>query len=225
MANEMIEPRVNGALLSTYGAKMLDYSVGGVSYKNGYAFTPRAFFPIATTPQIGVREITIELDFDEDWQNNEAKISDFAALLAKGAELLLPDGFLYTVIYTANDAPTRPAPWITTVSFELDGVRHGALEQVTLTAPGTITVKGNRTAPARLTVSDISGTVTVAGITIEGLTGEVVIDGIARTVTQNGENVFGNTDLTEFPTVTPGAFDVDFSDGLTVLVEYYPLYM
>jgi len=222
---EIIEPRVNDIPFSMYGAKMLDYSVDGVPYKSGYLFAPSAFFPTILKGQVGIRHIEIELDFQgTGWRETEHMISDVTAVLAQGCELLLPDGFYYRCAFDENSAPTRPAPWITTVTFELYGVRHGKLEQVTLSETSEIWVDGNRTTPARLTVSGVSGTVTVAGITITGISGEVVIDGIARTVTQNGVNVFDHTDLTAFPSLPAGRAEIVFSAGLTVKVEYYPLY-
>lgn len=223
---KIIEPRVNDTPFSMYGAKMLDFSVGGIGYKNGHLFTPNAFFPVIVSGQINLRHIEIELDFSGlGWRETERAISNLTAVFLAGCDLLLPDGFYYRCAFDENSAPTRPAPWISSVTFEFDGVRHGRLEQATLTESGHILVEGNRTAPARLTVSGISGTVTVCGITIEGLAGEAVIDGINRTVTQNGENVFGNTDLTTFPTLAPGRAEIVFSAGLTVKVEYYPLYL
>lgn len=223
---KIIEPRVNDTPFSLYGAQMLDFSVGGVGVKNGYLFTPSAFFPVVVLGEITLRRVKITLDFSGlGWQETERAISDLTAVFLAGCDLLLPDGFYYRCAFDQNSAPKRPAPWISTATFEFDGVRHGRLEQRTLTASGSFVVEGNRPAPARLTVSGISGTVTVAGITITGLTGTVVIDGLSRKVTQNGSNVFGNTDLTTFPKLTPGRAEIVFTAGLTVKVEYYPLYM
>ena len=216
---------INGRDLSLYGAKMLDFSVSGISYTDNYSMQPNGFFPVRYQGQASLRDLTLTLDFvGTTWAECETLASDFMAELASGADIGLPDGYLYFCVIQKNAAPKRPSKYITTHTINLKAVRHGALETATTTTTETLLNAGNRPAPARVTVSGITGTVTVFGVTITGLTGTVILDGLSKTVTQNGQNVFGNTNLVKFPLLDVGYNEITVPSGCTVKVEYYPLY-
>lgn len=208
-----------------YGCKIVDYSVGGVNIMDGYFMPPAGFFPVRYDGKVGMRQINLTLEFKGTPEQCEEYVSDFLAdLISEGIDFLFPDGFWYRVVYNQDNATARKGRVYAQHAFRLLGVRHGALITETLTATENIIVQGNRVTPCRLTVSGISGTVTVFGITISGLTGSVVIDGINGTVTQGNVNVFGNTDLTDFPKLKPGTNSIVVPSGCTVNIEYYPLY-
>lgn len=220
--------KINGVALSAFGGRLLDFSVTGSSYKNGYTMPPRGFFPVRYIGDIGLRDVTLTVDFiGSEWSDAETAASDFIAELVRGADILLPDGFLYYSAFDSDAAFKTPARNIVTHTVKLKAVRHGPLVSDQFSAPATITVtaSGNRETPARLYAEGVSGACAVKGISITDLTGEIVIDGIEGKVTRNGQNVFANTNLTTFPRLNPGANTITASGSLTGLtVEYYPLY-
>lgn len=209
---------------STYGAKLIDYAVAGVDIKNNYMMPPAGFFPARYAGEVGMRTISITLEFKGTASERELNASALTKELVSGADVLLPDGFYYYAVYKQDIASKRKGLIYSQKQYQFFGVRHGALETVTLSSSGSITVKGNKQTPCRVTVANISGTVTVFGTTITGLTGTVVLDGIACKVTQGNVNVFGSTNLTEFPKLNAGANSITVPSGCTLTIEYYPLY-
>lgn len=67
----------------------------------------------------------------------------------------------------------------------------------------------------------------VDGITVSNLSGNLdfVIDGISGEVKCNGINRFLDTDLIEFPKVSPGNNSITFSNGVTLEVSFYPTFV
>lgn len=51
MTGRAIETRINGSSLSMYRAKLLDYSIGAVSYSDGYITPVAKPFPVKLTPK------------------------------------------------------------------------------------------------------------------------------------------------------------------------------
>lgn len=97
----------------------------------------------------------------------------------------------------------------------------------------TFTVAGTDKTPLVLTVSSNIG---LNSLTIEGLTeqaftisevqkdSKIVIDGENCTITENGENILGKTDLWEFPQAEPGSRTLKLSSVCTANLSYYPRY-
>ena len=147
----------------------------------------------------------------------------------QGCELLLPDGFYYSCVFGAVDRSAHKSAWITQINLKLFGVRHGAKVTTSAITSGTISASGNRATPAKMTIGNITDdcSVTINGeeITIEGLTGTVVIDGIECKVTSNNTNVFAATNLSKFPELRAGNNTISTTGGVNVVIEYYPLYV
>lgn len=224
-----IEPKIEGASFGTYRAHLLDYEIGACDYSNGYIIPPTAMIPVKLKHSLGLRSITLNIDFEGDTPNEIAQnISEFTELLHNGAEILLPDGFTYGCVYKSASTPKEKAPWINQVKFSLEGYRHGALETHTLTETGSIFVDGNYKTPCVLKITTEASSATVCGISVDNISGVVVIDGYKKTVTEDGINKFGDTDMTEFPKLNPGYREVGISaEGgadITVEISYYPIY-
>lgn len=227
MAGRAIETRINGASLDLYRAKLLDYSIGAVEYSDGYITPAAKLFPVKITPKIGMREITITLDFEGDDARQLSKsISSFTAALMANADIELPDGFHYWSVYDSASAQAHVAPWIDQVTFNLHGLRHEEIVTATFAASGKLTVEGNMNTPAIVKLTPRSGASSMSfnGITINS-SSVVTIDGVYTTVFDaNGNNVFGDTDMTEWPKLTPGDNSITIS-GCTAEISYYPIYV
>ena len=152
-------------------------------------------------------------------------ISEMSDVLLSGPEIMLPDGFLYWCEYDGASTPTRKAPWIEQVKFQLHGVRHSPLETKTFTASGKLKAHGNMESPmiAELTPSG-SGNMVFNGITI-GSSLPVTIDSVYTTVKNSlGNNVFGSTDMTKWPSLNPGDNTITMSGISSAKISYYPIW-
>ena len=229
-----IEPKIEGASFGTFNAHLLTYEIGATDYSNGYVLPPTSMIPVKTKHTLGLRKITLTMDFEGDTPNDIAmNISEFTKLLHEGAEILLPDGFTYRCVFKKTSTPKEKAPWIMQVKFTLEGYRHGALETKTLTSTASIYVEGNCPTPAILKITTAASSVTVCGISVDNISGVIVIDSYKKTVVQiaNGvtTNKFADTDMTEFPKLATGYTPIEISANggaaISVEVSYYPIFV
>ena len=225
---------VDGRGSSEFGARLLaSYSIGGASL-NRSRIQPSAgmrFIPAGS--QVGLREINLPVHvFGQSPLETQLQKSALdAALLADPVELYLPDGFLYTASCDSIGEVTEYTQdgCILAGSYKLSGFRHGPLRTIQLPAGGgECLIQG--TAPdmeCRLTctVGTVSDSYLMAGILwVDVKAGDVlVLDGIRRAVTKNGENALNQTDLTRWPLLAPGRNVMTAPDAMTV--EYYPIYL
>lgn len=209
---------------STYGAKMLDFSVGEISVSNNYFFAPKGFFPVRYAGSHGMRDVSITLEFTGTWATCTQNASNLVKDLSAGSDILLPDGFWYYCVLLPGKAPKRKGFSYESQVFTLKGVRHAALVTSTLSSDGTVSNTGNRETPVRLTISNVTEDIEVMGVTISDFTGTIVIDGINGTVTAGGNNAFMYTDFTEFPKLQPGSNSITVPSGVSLTIEFYPLW-
>lgn len=233
-----IEPTMNDVPISAYKASILSYSIGSCSYDNGYFLPVGTMIPVKLKHTLGLRPITITIDFEGETEHSIAEnIIAFTKELHEGAEILLSDGFTYKCYYKKASDPSVKAPWIRQVKFSLEGYRHGSIEKKSIhaTATGTFSmfVEGDCTTPAVIKISTEAETITVLGVTIDNITGDITIDGYNKTIKQEGQNHFADSDLTEFPSLEPGLNSISVSlpvgtvnDEIEADIEisYYPLY-
>lgn len=222
-----METRINGASLSMYRASFLDFEIGAVEYSDGYIKPAAKAFPVKINPKIGMRAISLTLDFEGENAREIAKsISAFTAALMNRADIELPDGFHYWCVFDSASSQTRVAPWIEQVTFHLHGLRHEDLETHHFANTGKMVVEGNMETPAivRLTPKAGASSMIFNGITIDS--GSVItIDGVYTTVKDSsGNNAFGSTDMTEWPKLTPGDNLITLS-GCEADISYYPIYV
>ncbi len=227
----VIQPKINGALLDVYGAKMLEYSVGPVSYENGYYRPPRSMFPVRLDADIGLRRVQIKLDFEgPNMRQIAMAISNLTAQLHKEADLFLPDGFHYLCCFDEQSTPEEKAPWIMQVEYTFSGLRHGGMCSVKLPSGAgakKVFIEGNYRAPVVYTVSPKGAkSFSVGDIAIANVgAADVVIDGIRGKVTQDGMNKYLDATMTQFPVLEPGLNTVNVVGDVDVRCDYYPLYM
>ncbi len=219
--------KVNGVALSTHGASLLSYDTGAVALKNNYFKPSKRLPPAIFSPDMPLRTVIIKCEFiGATDAAAESAATGFGFILTAETDLELPDGYHYRGVLTNAGKPKRVAQGIFQRDYTLAAYRHGDMESATLSASGSVIIKGNMPAAARYTITMGGGTTfSVNGISITGITGStIVIDGIKGLVTEDGVNCFGKTDMTEFPTVTPGANYVSIAGNGSVKIEYYPIY-
>ncbi len=223
-----VKPKINDMMLGIFDAEMLDnYSIGPCKFEGGYVLPPSATFPIILAGKVGVRSISITLDFSGATRHERTKtISQFTQILQEGCELLLPDGFYYTCVYDGASTPEDKSPWITQVRFSLIGVRHSDLRTAKFTTgTSVLEVDGNCNTPAIITIRATDTEVTVCGFTVKNIKDEVVINGMDGTVLENGLNKYGDIEnMTKFPEFSAGKNNIEIVGNAEVIISYYPIY-
>ena len=223
-----INPKINGKTLDIFDAEMLDnYSIGPCDFENGYIIPPSATFPIILAGKVGVRSVSITLDFSGDTRHERTlTISKFTQLLQDGCELLMPDGFFYTCVFKSSSSPQEKSPWITQVNFSLIAVRHSALKtEIFTTGTSVLKVEGNCNSPAIIKIKATDTEVTVCGFTVKNIKGEVIINGMDGTVLENGLNKYGDIEnMTKFPEFSAGNNTIEVVGKAEVKISYYPIF-
>ena len=216
---------INDQLPGKWGAEMLSYEIGACAYSTGYMKAPSKIFPIKLVPTIGIRSIVMKFDFmGESPFETAMAIADMTDELQKGADILLPDGFYYWCEFDSASTPARKAPWIEHVKFTLHGVRHSRLEETTLTENGTVIADGNIETPMIVYLVPSGSSMIFQGITIDSSL-PVTIDGIDTTIKDSdGYNIFGDTDMTKWPSLVPGENTITMTGVSSAKISYYPIW-
>ena len=224
-----VQSTINGNLLSTFGAKLVEYEVGPCSYSDSYLLPPKSIIPVRLNGNVGLRKVTIVLDFFGASEGVIAlAISNLTAELIKKSELYLPDGFYYNCVYIKASTPEYKASWIKRVKFEFNGYRHGARVDVPIFNGTVVNVLGNFETPVKYDIQESSAvdhSVSINGITVKNVTKRLIIDGMTATVTMDGINKFGDTDIVEFPKLKPGENKIYLNGSPSAMLTYYPIYL
>lgn len=221
-----------------YGLNMLSYQIGPSIETGRYIKPPSSMFPVALKKKTTIRKIRIQLEFiAKDFNEVATNIALFTQKLQDGVDLYLPDGYGYFCLVDDVSEPEQVTSWISTVEFDLVGIRHGNKATHTLTNGSEFNVGGMtdveavvkiapKTAPAEATIviTNASGD-KLTDISVSSIKKTVVVDGISKKVTEAGVNKFGDTEMFEFPKIGIGKNTVAIAGDVNVTVEYYPLYL
>ena len=222
---------VNGSEIYTqYKARLLDYRVGPPTISNSYMSRTTSVIPVKLKESIGTRSIELDLEFEgDDCHDSLLHISDMTALLLNENELKLPDGFEYFCILDKVSSPTLEGDTFYSVTFTLEGYRHGEMQTAEFTKSGSVFALGNCKAPAIITIENATGTVSVNDITVNNISSKVVIDGYKKTVMAvsgvTESNKFKDCVMTKFPSLNPGTNMITISGTAKVTVAYTPIYL
>ena len=174
------------------------------------------------TPQS--RELTVTFQSEKD-------ISKFTSLMVGHIEIDTEDGFLYDCILSATPDVEHIGCDYYKVTYPLSAIKKGRRKKITLSYPSTMKlIVGDIMTLPIITIipkKDISS-VNVLGSTIRNLitNKKIVIDSVSKTVEQDGQNKFGDTDLKRWPIIETGKQTLSVnSPDIEVIVEYDPLYL
>jgi phage-related protein len=220
---------INGKSNEDFDCRLLSsWKVGGTGIERKRlkkAGMAQGFLTMST--EYGLRKIELPLHFRGKTPEEAHKhLSEFTAEALADGDLLMPDGFWY--FYSLDEISEKEEisleGRIVECTFTFLGVAHDPLVR----AEGNFHALG--TAPKMAakfscTVAETGTNYDLAGVTFSTVTaGDVlVVDGINTKVTRNGMNAFANTDLIEFPTITPGYNTISCTD--TATMEYYPIWV
>lgn len=222
--------KINQINIAEYGARLQNYTCGASELTSHYYTSAKSLYPVFLSAERGLRSLSITLELQgRTWQETALRISNLTALLTgRQVDLQMEDGFHYFAILQSVSQPEVVLPEKQFVTFQFAALRHGELVAEALTQSGQIEVSGNLPADCilRVEADETRENIEVLGIRIARLEADkpMVIDGIAKTVTVENVNKLGETDLTEFPKLQPGAVQVEIPQGVRVELSYYPLY-
>ncbi len=224
---------INGVGSGEYGARLLaSYKVGGTPIKRTRQKMPGVQGWLALHTEYGLRTITLPVHVEGQTPLQASlQLSKLtAALSAEPVNLYLPNGMQYfaSLDDVGSAAELTQDGCLLPCTYKLVGYAHGDLQTVTISPNGTLHAIG--TAPhmackISCTVGKAAANYSMAGITWKNVQAgdKLEIDGLTKRVTRNGYSDIGRTDLTEWPTLTPGKNTMDARDALTV--SYYPIWL
>lgn len=219
--------KINGKALSAFGATLLSYDTGAVTFSGNYFKAEKRLQPTVFPANMPLRDIVLRCEFSETTDEGaEMKATELTADLTALSEIYLPDGFYYRGVLTKMAKPKRISTGIFTRDYTITAYRHGSKKSHTMSVSENIEVTGNYKTAAKYTITMTAGTEFILnGISITGITGSVIIiDGIEGKVTEDGANCFDKTDMTKFPELQPGTNYIAIDGNGSVQVEYFPIY-
>lgn len=237
--------KLNGIELGVFGAEAIDLEVSAHKLNNLFLGLENSIRPIKLSEKKSYRTIMIEFEFfGKDEYEVAEKQSDFTQyLLDNDIELTLPDGFTYTSTLADVGDIKRETDFIYTAKYKFAGFRHkDKVEIESVTSGDEIEVQGNDFAEAVFTVTgsgtnilnhiyrDRRGNQITEAYELECSEVPIIIDGIKKTVTRNGLNVFkSKARFGKFPALKAGTntftFVLDENQGsMALAIEYYPTF-
>jgi len=224
---------IDGNPVADYGAKLLDWVPGAPSLTNTISPGKNYAFPRLLNSEITPKPLTAVINITgKDSADAMQKASLLILAVNKTTELLMPDGFYYRSALSGVSEIGWPASWIAEFSLTFQSVQHSALVSVDIPrSPYRLYYGG--TAPAgykiEFTAPSALSSFTVCGITLTNIPSgaKIIVDGIEKTVTQNGVNKFAETNLIDFPVFDPQNPDMEItmSQYIPVKISYYPTFM
>lgn len=217
---------VNGEPIERYGAKLrMEYKASGYELENSAFKGRRRSSFVLLNSSVGFKTLTLPLVFVGcDAHDVEQKKSLFEMLLYGKNELVMDDGYMYSVYLSQIGDSTHPNPQMIEIEYTLIGVKHGPLVTVQAntiycdsTLPHTDCIL---TATVGQTGSNYQmGTVTFPQVT----QGEVLtVDGINKRILVDGAPAADRAEWITFPSLSPGKNIIACDDPMTV--EFYPVY-
>lgn len=209
-----------------YGCKpKMDYKISGceldVSIFHGRG---RSFFNLLNT-SVGLKTLKIPVVFHgEDEADVERKKSLFEMAVLGKSELIMDDGFKYSVVLTDIGQASHPSTQMIEVEYTFTGVRHDEYMVVIGNSVFCDSTLPYTDCILTATVSADGTNYKVGTVTfLEVTAGEVlVVDGINGRILVDGAPAAERAEWTEFPKLVPGMNEIACSDVLTV--EFYPVY-
>lgn len=243
----MIEMTIDNHDISVFGARLLNFSVGGSTITRNMSVANNICkIPSVYSSSVGTRQLMITLVFKphpvgdnaknttlmQRYNNSTINVARFEGyLLSHGTvEITLPDGFVYSAICTAVGTAVLDGTGEQEVAYTFTAIRHKPLQTIPLTG-ATTTVLCEATTPVycniTLTADQAYNSITLMGITINNINaGDVIaINGWDNLITCNGINKYGDSDLIDFPVLQPGKNIIN-NTAITAQgsISYYPVY-
>lgn len=213
-------------LLSSYGVGQSSVAFDMLASSSGAGF-------VVAGRTLGLRTITLPLHvYGETPEATQQHVSRLLEEFIRGrVRIGLPDGFLYFGVLTGQEGPNFITEELVSLTLTLQGIRCKPPETVTGPKFSVYGTMPEMDCIIRATVGKSAQTYTVAGVIFDGgehasglsAGDQIVIDGINKQVTINGDPAMERCSLVTFPTLHPGENVIAAPNPVTV--EYYPTYL
>lgn len=239
------EMTVNNRSIKEYNARLLNFSVGGTerSYSQSSAGSILRMPSIYHTT-LSPRRLSITLTFfpksygsernrnrsiPERLMRSTDNIVRFETdILNKVVEIGLPDGYIYKAYLQLCGTPSFDATGQQDIEYTFFAIRTKPAVKQIISSGGTVYCESNTITPFRLScLVPQKGNITICDVSFWSVeaNSEIVMDSELGIVTANGNNIFAQTTLIDFPYLNPGVNTITCSvSGLEIAVIYTPVY-
>lgn len=246
---ELVEMMINNNDIAEFGARLLNFSVGGTALTTVTRTSYNANFPKLLHTDYGQRSISITLVFKSLSIQNGILAKMHATALQKSmldnllcgsvVDISLPDGYFYKSVLNSVGNESFDGERLE-AAYLFMGIRHLSLA----------TIKSAKVYCSSTAITDCRVTARITGCddntrlqfvmshgtgstsySMNGVnSGDIVVfDGINCKVTKNGLNAFGDSNVVEFPKLYPGknTYIAQHSSPIKVefTTEYYPTFI
>ncbi len=221
---------IDGKPLHEFRAKLLDWEVAP-DLANVIS-SGKNLFPALLKSEAGQKKLSVTLNYqtaDRKWFPSPTKL---IGQLNKTVNLQMPDGFIYRSALSSVSSVKYPAKWITEFTLEFKCVQCGQYQEIDIKQnEQPIYYDGTAPAPYKIefTAPTALQSVTVQGIQLTSIPAgaKIVLDGIEKKITQNGENKFLESNLIDFPVFesSEDSIPITVSPFVPLKISYYPIYI
>ncbi|MCI9274201.1 MAG: hypothetical protein HFE39_09675 [Clostridiales bacterium] len=213
-----------------YNADLVNFndSADPVDFSIDYQQSPGKNRLIILSSNLPVR--TLQVQCYVGGKNSDQASSNLSALAADCRDCVIKRGgskFEYAAVlmdYTDEDSGVPPYR-LATLTFA--AIRRYPLVSVSLSGSGEVYNPGTCPSGMRLDVTPFAAfeAFIINGVTCKSLAAgkTFTIDGLEGQVICEGINRFADTDLSEFPKITPGRNSIEMSFPAEVKVSFYPI--
>ena len=220
----MAEMLINGIDIKSFSARLQNYSLSGTAVTNNTAsagtlvvfpdlfyvtFEPRTLNITMTFFPKRVGEDSRRTSIPERLHRATENMIRFESLIVgKVVEIQLPDGYHYTALVQSLPAPSFDSTGEHDVTYTFLAIRHLPARKAAVSVGGTIKCISNTDTKCiiKASFSQAHENVTLCGVTVSDISQNdvLIIDSVHGLITCNGDNKFLDSDLNDFPILTPG---------------------
>lgn len=226
----------NNVNIKNFGATLLNIDIQNSQNETTKEWLKSSSIPTILNQKFYYKSIDVELLIEGSDRADVLNKASNLKNLFKIATLSFPDiDFLYDCILNSDKIVKTVR--LNKVKFQCNfssgyAYKNYIVETASRIASKAINVPGNLNTPA---IVEITPSIDIIDIVVSGLSNEaitiknlkqgqkVIVNGEDGTVLQNGLNKFSDTDLWEFPKLSPGASTISFSKtNCDITIKYKP---
>ncbi|MCR0266105.1 hypothetical protein MKC73_19620 [[Clostridium] innocuum] len=216
--------KINFRTIKKYDARIMSFDLQNSAIER--SIINESFIPIGTKPKLKPRPMELKIEF-----RNKLRLSHFTEDLIQSKELLIDinDGFIYrcTLRQMEGNINSIANKWYQ-LTIPVYAIQSGSKRRVCLKYPETLViVAGTHECDVVYELfPKENGSININEIVIDNVKAgsTVIIDGINKLITENGENAFGRSNLRKFPSLMAGENTITLYTDIEAYLYYYPVY-
>lgn len=228
---------INNIDVRNLGAILMEKNIQSSSIDSSYVWTDNSLLPIFSKQKFNF--VSLEVRLYVKGSNESDVKSKVSALISKSKECILnfEDDFYYKsfLINSSIENTLKKETRKLTLSFVAYSYKDQIVETMNRITSKTINVSGNTEAPAIL---EVTPSIDLIDLTITGLAEDpiilknlkagkkIIVNGEDCTVTVDGVNKYGDTDMWGFPKLKPGSNNITVSkNSVDISIKYKPRFI